>query len=537
MVRSRPLILPALCLVSLVLPGLLPWGADAAPAPERASSAPAPARTPNPAASRMLEDADGLPDSGATGAGHETEHERGHEASAAGAGSAPEGLSPDTAALEFFWSGSIMARDPARPLIEDIQAFETFFRQNWAVTAWRFEDWRETSVPSWRFEVDLTGLPGLDGLSVHGFIPENRRSIRFEEDGCEYFTLDFVRRFVERFPDQADNIAFFNEYDEVTVFEPDLDRATLLSRIRLETPLAENEASWFLDAAQPQPEPGTEPTRPVPDPAAMAALPPRDLLNENALLLLAWRSIWPPSLDGDMSSAAGQYRGPWPKVGKPQWVAPCEIAPEAFDDMRARSLLLGWEPNAADDAELRARLARFLGLAFPERFGARKPADLDDWLMVRLDEARARGFGDDEALVYWPVLAALAGDDFARIPYVDLWLQIEYLSRDDLLDRLLRSANLSLRNPWIAALLASVREGDARDGNGQNDAPAGDNMTGDTLPAGATGDGGSPEREGAAVAPERTGTDSGSRDEAGDGSGSGNAERTGTGAGSRTGNP
>src|SRR5574344_1523828 len=59
MVRSRTLILPALCLVSLVSLAPFPREADAAPPQER--TLPSAARAPAPAVNRMLEDADGIP--------------------------------------------------------------------------------------------------------------------------------------------------------------------------------------------------------------------------------------------------------------------------------------------------------------------------------------------------------------------------------------------------------------------------------------------------------------------------------------------
>lgn len=365
-------------------------------------------------------------------------------------------LEDDDPELESLWSGSIMARDPKKPLIADFKAFEAFFRQHWDVTDWHFENWRESQTPSWRFEVSLNAFPGLTGLSVHGSIPPDGRQIQFDEDGCEYFTADFVRRFVAAYPDQADNILFFNENGDVSRLEPNLDDAELLARIRLDKKVPNPEA--LVPDLGTQTAPTDAPVRPAPTPDAMKQMSGADLLTENALLLLAWKSIWPPSHDGDMTSYTGASPGPWPNVDKPAWQKPLEISRTQQVDMAKKSALLRLDEGTISDETRRRHVAQFLRLAFPDRFGPMADRDLDDWLAVRFEDARMRGFGDDEAVTYWPVLAAIGGEKFADLPFVSLWLQIEYLSRDDLLDRLLKGANVTLQNPWIAGLVKTVVE-------------------------------------------------------------------------------
>lgn len=369
-----------------------------------------------------------------------------------------DGLEDDDTELEILWSGSIMAKDPSRPLITDFKAFEAFFKGHWDVTGWRFEDWRDSQTPSYRFEVSLNAFPGLSGLSVHGSIPPDGRLIQFDEDGCEYFTVDFVRRFVSAYPDQVDNILFFNENGDVSRLEPDLDDAELLARIRLDKELPHSEVSALM------PDPSTRaispdaPVRMAATADEMKGMSRADLLNENALLLLAWKSVWPPSHDGDMTAYTGASLGPWPNVEKPAWQKPLEVSRDQQVEMARKSALLRLDDGAGSDEARRDRVAQFLRLAFPDRFGRMSRRDLDDWVAVRFEEAKVRGFGDDEAVIYWPVLAAIGGEGFADLNYVNLWLQIEYLSRDDLLDRLLKSANVTLQNPWIACLVKTVVE-------------------------------------------------------------------------------
>lgn len=183
----------------------------------------------------------------------------------------------------------------------------------------------------------------------------------------------------------------------------------------------------------------------------------RALLDHNAHLLLAWRDLWPPSHDSGLPQAEA-YKGPWEAIPKPKLCKPMAVSREEARTLKWQSALLRERYLPDDRPTLVANLAEFMQLAFPDAASAHAGGHLGAWITRCLDRARERDCLKDYQQMYWPVLAAIGGDDFDRIPHVDLWLQIRYLGKDTLMERLIQGVNVSLRNPWLAVLTNTVEQ-------------------------------------------------------------------------------
>jgi hypothetical protein len=181
----------------------------------------------------------------------------------------------------------------------------------------------------------------------------------------------------------------------------------------------------------------------------------RALLDHNAHLLLTWRSLWPPSHD-DERSQSDPCKGPWEAIPKPERCKPMAVSREEARILKWHSILLRERYLPDDRPTLVANLAEFMQLAFPEAMAAHAGGHLGAWISRCMERATERDCPKDYQQMYWPVLAAIGGDDFDRIPHVDLWLQIRYLGKDTLMERLIQGVNVTLRNPWLAVLTNTV---------------------------------------------------------------------------------
>jgi hypothetical protein len=183
----------------------------------------------------------------------------------------------------------------------------------------------------------------------------------------------------------------------------------------------------------------------------------RELLDHNALLLLAWRHRWPPRHDDDTRYLQEtSLKGPWPDIPPPEWRRPLVVSRDRARELRARAFLARVRYfDEIDETTLTLLLVDFLRLAFPDLHADRSEAELTIWITPLFERARARGYAQPEEYVYWPILATIGGDSFDQLPYVNLWLQITYLEKALLLEKLILGANVTLRNPWLAVLIGS----------------------------------------------------------------------------------
>lgn len=137
-------------------------------------------------------------------------------------------------AKEHIGGGSVAAMEGAPPLVSDFARFESWLRKHWKVTRWEYREWRDTGRRQYEFRIDWGGHIGWDRGYISGFIPEGGQSIHFRDDSSEYFTLEFVRHFIEKFPHAGGNIVFFNSYGDLARFDASLSDEELLRRIRLD---------------------------------------------------------------------------------------------------------------------------------------------------------------------------------------------------------------------------------------------------------------------------------------------------------------
>jgi hypothetical protein len=174
------------------------------------------------------------------------------------------------ATTEHLCGGTPAAIDKSSPLIKDIKEFETWMKETWIVTKWVYEDWRETPKPIYDFEIQWGKEFGWEQNKISGFIAEETQTLHFLWHISEYFIMEFIKKYLEKYPDQKDNICFYDEYGEISRYYDDLSDEELLARIRTEyldydlmkkvwgddwEPSEANKFAWGGDREPPRPSP------------------------------------------------------------------------------------------------------------------------------------------------------------------------------------------------------------------------------------------------------------------------------------------
>ncbi|UXM93921.1 hypothetical protein N5853_07215 [Bartonella sp. HY329] len=184
------------------------------------------------------------------------------------------------------------------------------------------------------------------------------------------------------------------------------------------------------------------------------------LLDETALCILNWPDLWPPRHSNSLTQSQ-PLKGPWPRVEPPS----PSLKPMVVSRLDAkkyvqqsRLLRLRYYPDADKEALMRELTLEFLRLALPEYVSNLSQLQSDALIADHFTEAHKQNFGEMDCLTFWSVLSILAGNDFYQLRYVNLWLQIEYRSKDVLLERLIQGLNVTMHNPWLAILTNNVGE-------------------------------------------------------------------------------
>lgn len=127
---------------------------------------------------------------------------------------------------------NICTTDRNRPLNFSFEEFEAWLKAEWDVAEWRFRDWRETPDPEYEFTIRWSCDASRRRDQVTGLLPYNRLEIAWR-DGCPAdFALDFVRKFVARFPANVDHMCFHDGDAGFAPYEPDLTDEDLYDRMR-----------------------------------------------------------------------------------------------------------------------------------------------------------------------------------------------------------------------------------------------------------------------------------------------------------------
>jgi len=117
---------------------------------------------------------------------------------------------------------AISSSDDVRALEFTFEEFEQWLRSEWRVLKWHHEDWRETQDPKHVFVIDWGRDVGWDRDEVEGYVPDDKSSIHWRGQCSADFVLEFVRKFMIRFPTNADHVIFHDGDCGISVYRPGL---------------------------------------------------------------------------------------------------------------------------------------------------------------------------------------------------------------------------------------------------------------------------------------------------------------------------
>lgn len=130
-------------------------------------------------------------------------------------------------------AGNLTSVDRGCPLIRDIDEFIEWFKILYDFKKLKFDDWREDPDPNYIFCIKWGEDIGWEEGEIRGFIPEDGDSIFFEDHTSSVFVLDFLKKFVARFPDCKENLIFFDEYGDLSRYDEAISEDDLKARIEL----------------------------------------------------------------------------------------------------------------------------------------------------------------------------------------------------------------------------------------------------------------------------------------------------------------
>ena len=126
---------------------------------------------------------------------------------------------------------SIVTTDRKRPLDFAFDEFEGWLKSEWDLVRWEYLDWRETPDPYYIFAIRWENDKDWSEKQVEGLISESKYEIAWRDECPASFVLDFVRRFVARFPANGDHLCFHDGDGGFSLYEPDLTDEELYDRI------------------------------------------------------------------------------------------------------------------------------------------------------------------------------------------------------------------------------------------------------------------------------------------------------------------
>lgn len=118
--------------------------------------------------------------------------------------------------------GSAISSDAGRELEFTFEEFELWLKSEWEVVEWHYADWRETQNPHYDFIINWGRDIGWDSGKISGFIPEHKFGIHWGDNCSADFVLEFIRKFMARFPSNSDHVCFHDGDCGLSVYRPDL---------------------------------------------------------------------------------------------------------------------------------------------------------------------------------------------------------------------------------------------------------------------------------------------------------------------------